>query len=296
MSLGFQNAGCHIIGGIDVNPYAVETHHRNFPECKHKWTAQDIREVTDLSNLGIEPGEIDILIGGPPCQVFSRVGIGKMKQLKWDIEKDHRNFLYKEYVRFLEYYQPLFFVMENVNNLAKKQKVLREIIAELEGCGYKVDYRVLDSSMFGVPQRRLRVFIVGAHERTDCDIEDAAFGVPVFPIQDNRKTVSVGEAISDLPELQPIKIPLKPKSTGPRQTDRPVTYRCNPESSYQEKMRERNGETVWNHLCRAHNEKDLEIFGMLQQGGKYKDLPEEVMRYRVDILDECGSFPVKAAA
>ena len=80
MSLGFQNVGCEILGGIDNNPHAVITHNINFPNCRLKIKAQDIRAI-NLKNIKIKPGEVDILIGGPPCQVFSVVGIGKMKNL-----------------------------------------------------------------------------------------------------------------------------------------------------------------------------------------------------------------------
>jgi DNA (cytosine-5)-methyltransferase 1 len=128
MSLGFQNAGCNILGGIDNNPHAVRTHQRNFPNSILRLAERDISSI-DLRKLPIKPNEVDILIGGPPCQVFSRVGIGKMKSLGKQIEEDIRNFLYKDFVRCLHYYKPLFFVMENVDYLLKKitlfQKYLR---------------------------------------------------------------------------------------------------------------------------------------------------------------------------
>lgn len=279
MSLGFQRAGCTILGGIDQNHYAVKTHHQNFPKSKLKIEATDIRQLMNLEALKIKPGEVDILIGGPPCQVFSRVGIGKMKHhLKRDVENDPRNFLYKEYARFVEYYKPLFFVMENVDNLANKKEVLSSIIDSFSRCGYKVGHDVLDASKFGVPQRRLRIFLVGV--RSDLDLE------PVFPKQTSRRLTTVGEAISDLPVLEPIAMPLRAKSSGPKQVDRELSYRCEPESGYQKIMRRYNGDRVCNHLCRAHNYEDLKIFGMLRQGDKYRDIPEEYMRYRVDIFDD----------
>lgn len=279
MSLGFQRAGCKILGGIDQNHYAVATHHQNFPKCRLKLEATDIRELTDLSVLGIKPGEVDILIGGPPCQVFSRVGLGKMKHdLKRNVEQDPRNFLYREYVRFVKYYKPLFFVMENVDNLANKKETLTTILDDLTRCGYTVDYDVLDSSRFGVPQQRLRIFIVGVRSDLGWD--------PIFPKTRCASPISVGEAISDLLELEPVAMPLKVKSSGPIQKDRELPYRCNPESAYQRKMRRYNGDQVRNHLCRAHNYEDLKIFGLMKQGWKYRDIPKEYMRYRVDIFDD----------
>jgi len=286
MSLGFQNAGCQILGGIDQGRCAIDTHHRNFPAAKLKLEPQDIRDLLKLEHLGLNPSEVDILVGGLPCQVFSRVGIGKMRKLGRDIEADHRNFLYEEFVRFVAYYKPLCFVMENVDNLANKEETLAKISMDFsfnqykDYPGYKVDYQVLDASEFGVPQKRMRLFIIGI--RSDLEVD------PPFPTQRAKHTVSVGEAIYDLPDLEPFVMPLKTKSSRPRQKDAECPYKCSPQSPYQKKMRRRKkeGEGVWNHLCRSHNDKDILIFKVLDQGGKYRDIPEEMMRYRVDIFDD----------
>jgi DNA (cytosine-5)-methyltransferase 1 len=286
MSLGFKNAGCTVLGGIDQNCHAINTHHQNFPLTKLKLPPQDIRDLKNLDKLGLNPNEVDVLVGGPPCQVFSRVGIGKMRKLGRDIDSDHRNFLYKEFVRFVAYYKPLCFVMENVDNLANKEEALAKIYKDFSSNrrkgypGYNVDYRVLDASKFGVPQKRMRLFIVGI--RSDLGIE------PPFPSKQVKKAISVGDAIYDLPELEPLVRPLAIKASGPKQKDIKHAYKCSPQSPYQKKMRRRkkDGEGVWNHLCRSHNDKDILIFKTLAQGGKYKDLPKEMMRYRVDIFDD----------
>jgi DNA (cytosine-5)-methyltransferase 1 len=286
MSLGFKKAGCKILGGLDHNRHAMNTHHQNFPSAKVKLPPQDIRYIHALDTLGLDSREVDILVGGPPCQVFSRVGIGKMRKLGKDIESDHRNFLYKEFARFIAYYKPLCFVMENVDNLAKKEAILTKITKDFSEnrCedypGYKVDYQILDASEFGVPQKRKRLFIIGI--RSDLEIE------PPFPSKRVKQPVSVGESISDLPDLDPFVMPLKSKSSGPKQRDIERIYKFSPQSTYQEKMRrhQKQHQGVWNHLCRAHNEKDILIFKTLTQGGKYRDLPKEMMRYRADIFDD----------
>lgn len=296
MSLGFQNAGCQILGGIDNNPHAIRTHHRNFPNCKLELDAQDVRNV-DFLELPIKPGEVDILIGGPPCQGFSVVGIGKMKSLERQrgndpelkVRNDPRNFLYKIFIDFLNYYQPIFFVIENVNTL-KSNKIFPTIIRELENGlpvhqhdypGYDLfEPRVLIASDYGVPQLRKRLFIVGKRKNTNLSFE--------FPQRNIVCPISVGDAIGDLPELKPVSMALRSKISGPKQVDVEMPYNCPPQSEYQEKMRIRKqqGEGVMNHICRAHNEKDLAIFEMLTQGGKYRDLPESVRRYRSDIFND----------
>ncbi|MHC5819942.1 MAG: DNA cytosine methyltransferase [Nostoc sp.] len=306
MSLGFQNAGCEILGGIDKNLYAIKTHHRNFPNCRFKFNAIEVESISDFSKLKIAPGEVDILIGGPPCQVFSVVGIGKMKSLDKDIQKDSRNFMYKHFVNFINYYQPPFFVMENVDNLVKKtifSEILRELksgLAEHKSTypGYKIFYEVLSASDYGVPQCRKRLFIVGV--RQDLTLSFDFYMLKKSPV------VSVEEAISDLIPLHPLSrytplislyvryLSLKGKIVGlagEKQKDNRKPYLYSPQSEYQKKMRkslttEEELEGVWNHICRSHNPVDLVCFAMIPPGGKYTDLPESMRRYRWDIFDD----------
>jgi DNA (cytosine-5)-methyltransferase 1 len=278
MSLGFKNAGCQILGGIDSNQYAIKTHHHNFPLSKLKLPNQDIKELQDLAQLDLKPGEIDIIVGGPPCQGFSIAGIAKMQALGRDLKSDYRNSLYKEFVRFVDHYKPLCFVMENVDNLANKSEIIEQIQNDFSSTGYKVDYKVLNACDFGVPQKRKRVFIIGI--RCDLNVE------PIFPDINQNDFVSVGEAILDLPDLEPVINRLGAKTNNQKPSDQTRKYRCPPQLKYQEKMRKNKTDEdgVLNHICRSHNDKDIEIFKILKQGGKYKDLPQEMMRYRSDIF------------
>ena len=279
MSLGFQNAGCEILGGIDKNPHAIRTHHKNFPNCKLMRDSQSIESITDLSRLELEHGEIDILIGGPPCQVFSVVGKGKMKSLGKHIESDARNFLYEEFIRLVQYYKPLFFVIENVNYLLNHW-IFSTLIKDLENGlirknpdypGYNLSHQILTASDYGVPQIRKRLFIVGRRKDTNLTFE--------FPDVNTSSPVSVGEAIGDLPELEPVSLPLKRKSTAPKQIDFPKAYNFSPKSEYQELMRIKSDDMVMNHMCRSHNDQDLHIFSIMPQGGIYKNIPDELKRY-----------------
>ena len=123
--------------------------------------------------------------------------------------------------------------------------------------GYKVQYKVLNAADFGVPQKRKRLFIIGI--RSDLGIE------PPFPDRHGVLPISVGEAIHDLPELEPIVRALGIKAHGSKQKDLECGYKFSPQSDYQEKMRKqkKEGEGVWNHLCRSHNDKDIAIFEFL---------------------------------
>jgi DNA (cytosine-5)-methyltransferase 1 len=288
MSLGFQNAGCKILGGIDNNPHAVRTHHKNFANCLTKAEPTDITAL-DLLELPIKPGEVDILIGGPPCQVFSLVGMAKMRSLGRNVETDPRNKLYKYLINFIDYYKPLFFAIENVNTLRNKA-IFNQIVRDLEKGlpehktsypGYEVYERILVASDYGVPQVRKRLFIVGVRQDLDLEFE--------FPKANTPHPISVGEAIGDLPELEAQVRPLKKRNFSlPKHIDLELPYSCPPKYDYQKKMRSKkqDGEGVWNHICRSHNEKDLEIFEMFPQGGRYKDLPAPLKRYGHDTFED----------
>jgi DNA (cytosine-5)-methyltransferase 1 len=288
LSLGFQNAGCKILGGIEINPHAVRTHHKNFPATTLDLPATDITQL-DFSQLDLEPGEIDILIGSPPCQVFSAVGIGKMRHLGRTPEQDLRSLLYLHFVRFLNYFRPHFFVMENVNTL-KNKPIFSSMCEELSNGtreikkgypGYDIEYQILLSADYGVPQLRKRLFVIGKRKETNFKL--------IFPDKISiSEYVSVGQAISDLPALDPICMPLGNRSGRAKQVDSERHYVCEPSNPYQKKMRKakKKDQGVINHICRSHNELDLHIFGVMKQGDLYRDIPDEFKRYRSDIFED----------
>ena len=288
LSLGFQNAGCQIVGGIEINPHAARTHHKNFPDTILNLPATDITQL-DFNQLDLEPGDIDILIGSPPCQVFSAVGIGKMRHLGRTPEQDLRSLLYLHFVRFLNYFRPHFFVMENVNPL-KNKPIFSSMCEELSNGtreikkgypGYEIEYQILLSADYGVPQLRKRLFVIGKRRDTNFKL--------VFPDKiSSSEYVSVGQAISDLPDLEPISMPLGNRSGRPKQIDIEKPYICKPSNSYQEKMRQskQKNEGILNHICRSHNDLDLQIFGVMKQGDLYRDIPDEFKRYRSDIFED----------
>lgn len=293
LSLGFQRAGCKILGGIDLEKWPVETHHRNFPDCQVKLDPVDI-SIVEPASLGLPQDGVDILIGGPPCQGFSQVGRAKIRSLGQHVEKRRKNRLYRQFIRFLDHFQPLYFVIENVNGMSGVgnrrvfNDALRELSGGLDGTGYRngiryeVSHRVLRASAYGVPQHRYRLFIIG--RRSDCPDLKVTFPDPL-----DSEPVTLHDAISDLRCLRaPVLVPKIKGSLsngGVIQENKIKTYWHEPRNPYQELIRD--GQTaVFNHQCRGHNKKDLEIFALLKQGQKYKDLPQELMRYRADIFDD----------
>lgn len=186
-SAGFDSAGFNNLLAIDINPSFCGTYRANFPE--HLLLETDISEVTsDLLFDLLNDKNVDVVIGGPPCQGFSMAGnIGRKFQ------DDPRNRLYKEFVRIVSLINPKVFVMENVARLYNHNKGLTkaEIITDFEDHGYKVECKVLNSVDYGVPQNRRRVIFIGTKSESEIEFPKKSPGVPI----------SVKEALEGLPLL-----------------------------------------------------------------------------------------------
>ncbi len=158
-SLGYSMAGFRELLAVEWDDNAVETFKLNFPDVPvyhgdiAKLSVEECLKIT-----GLQPGELDVLDGSPPCQGFSTAGKRKME--------DGRNSLFKEYVRLLRGLQPKALVMENVSGLVKgKMKLIfAEILRELKASGYHVSARLMNAMYFGVPQSRERMIFIGVRE------------------------------------------------------------------------------------------------------------------------------------
>lgn len=169
MSLGFVRAGAKPVFAVEHDRAAANTYRTNFGD--HVF-AGDIAEVTDFPAA-------DLIIGGPPCQGFSQLGTRD--------HEDPRNLLWQHYLRAVESVRPVAFVMENVPQLLKSAH-FEEFKSATEGLGYEVTETVLDASLYGVPQRRKRAFVIGSL------VERINAPAP----SEKRRTVR--DAIGDLPE------------------------------------------------------------------------------------------------
>jgi DNA (cytosine-5)-methyltransferase 1 len=170
LALGFKQAGFLIKGFIEIEPAARSTFKRNFPEAD--CLAHDILEFDAAAPYGSD-GEVDVLIGGPPCQGFSLAG-------KRD-PKDHRNQLFREYARIASLLNPKLILMENVRLLMSMRDhngefVIDQIRKSLRLVGYSTAVWVVNAQDFGIPQSRERVFVVGV--RDDLDVNPELFGRP----------------------------------------------------------------------------------------------------------------------
>ncbi len=150
MDLGFQKAGFTIVAANEIDTHTLPTYHANFPNVK--LIEKDIREI-DESEF---PDDIVGIIGGPPCQSWSKAGARR------GIE-DARGQLFYEYIRILKAKKPLFFIAENVKGMLSQphSAAVSEFMQLFEAVGYNVALQLLNANDYGVPQKRMRCFYVG---------------------------------------------------------------------------------------------------------------------------------------
>jgi DNA (cytosine-5)-methyltransferase 1 len=171
LSLGFQAAGFEVRAAVEFDIEAARSHGLNFhagaPEHSQ---ARDIitthpEDLTAELDLGPVDMAVDVVVGGPPCQAFARVGRSKLREIEAHPEAfkhDPRARLYQEYLRYVDAFQPLVVLMENVPDVLNHggQNIAEEICEVLEEKGYSCGYTLLNAAYYGVPQTRERMFLI----------------------------------------------------------------------------------------------------------------------------------------
>ena len=247
ISLGFKSAGFNISGGVDIDQDSIKTFKKNFP--KSKAVCKSLLEYSDdkiLEDFGKK--NINIIVGGPPCQGFSSAN-------RWNKEnEDPRNKLFFEYLRFVELLKPKAVVIENVRGiLTRDGGFAKERIEKLlKNLGYTVDCKVLNASDFGVPQNRLRAFFVAIRNDYNKTFD--------FEQLNQKPKVTVKEAIGELYDLD--KNP-KNKLTA------------KPENKYLKYLRKENQE-IHNHEIKYPAQLTQERISHVPQGGNWANIPPEL--------------------
>jgi DNA (cytosine-5)-methyltransferase 1 len=275
-SEGFRRAGYKIVFGFDKCPQAIETFKYNF---KTNGLSGDITQYTPkklLETAGLDPQDIDIVVGGPPCQGFSVAGMMKIN--------DKRNFLYQDYIRFIKYVKPKLFVMENVPTILSHDNgsIIQDIEKRFRKIGYSPKKQKLNAANFGVPQTRERLFIAGSQD-----------GNPAFPPQpsydlpkkkkngiteiDSGNFVTVEDAISDL---------FLHESFGAEEMD----YLSKPKSNYQIE-RQKGSLKLYNHRGSHHTPTVIDRFSRFKEGDKISDLPKKYKTNKIVVKRLVHSLP-----
>ena len=241
MGLGLETAGFDVLYANDISKDATDTYrsnlHAGIVECR------DVAMVDPQEVMARIGRNVDMIVAGTPCQGFSTLG-------RRD-PADPRNSLFEHLVRFLDAFRPKAFLMENVAgmlNMRGGQDYAR-ICDSLENAGYSVAPMKLSASEYGIPQNRVRVFLVGTH----VDVPSVVIHEPAA----RRTTVS--EAISDLDFL------------GPGEASE--TYAKPPASAYQKKMRA-GCNVLFNHEAPRHSQKIIDRFAAIHAGMSWRKNPE----------------------
>ena len=175
LSLGFQRAGFTIEGAMEIDALASRTHAMNFHRERRDQielharprdiTQEEPEEVAAELGLGSVSDAVDVLVGGPPCQAYARVGRAKLREVADHPEAfrvDPRGNLYLRYLDYVRAFRPLGLLIENVPDILHyaHHNIAQEIVDTLDGYGYDAKYSLINSAFHGVPQMRDRVFLL----------------------------------------------------------------------------------------------------------------------------------------
>ena len=192
LSLGLIRSGFSILAAFDNDPNCVETLRMNRAYFDHPIEEAEVDRMLNgalIETAGVRPGELDLLAGGPPCQGFSLQRIGE--------DKDSRNDLLFKFMELVRELTPKFFLIENVKGLAGRRgrSYLKAVLEEASLLGYFPHVAILDAQDFSVPQRRMRVFVVGEMLRKG-SAPRYSFPLPTTP---PGSRITVRDAIGHLP-------------------------------------------------------------------------------------------------
>jgi DNA (cytosine-5)-methyltransferase 1 len=318
MSLGFALAGYNLIGGVENDPLAIQSYALNFHSqdgdemYKSRSSARDIT-TTHPETLMREWGysdpvnTVDILIGGPPCPAFARVGRAKLREISQHpqaFQLDPRSQLYVPYIEYIKCLRPLVVLMENVPDILNYggHNLGEEISEILEELGYVCNYTLLNSANYGVPQLRERFFLVGVHTEINHRFE---FPTPTNLVDFPRgyygsRQVALKHVIQNLNESHYVPTPAAPLTAGSpitveeaikdlpiitghldgtmkrgaRRFDKAIPYRTDINiSSYIESMRCWSGFEsqgfIYDHVIRSISNRDYRLFRKMSPGDDY---------------------------
>ncbi len=185
LSFAVQQIGYDLVGALEIDKNSCITFENNIKNCK--LVNADILELTPeefLAKIGANPGDIDLVVGGPPCQGFSSL------RTTTKTENDPRNELIIEYFNYIDFIKPRAFLVENVPGMLweRNKKYLEKFYQLAEENGYTLyEPCKLDAKYFGVPQTRKRVFILGVLDGTPT----GAFQWPLDPTHDAPDSIEV---------------------------------------------------------------------------------------------------------
>lgn len=251
LSYGFESAGFNIIAGVDSERAFKHTYESNHEDSE--FLEADLHEISGqkiLDEIELRADDVDVVIGGPPCQGFSLAQANPNPG-------DQRNFLVTRYIKAVYEIEPDWFLMENVPQIATMEDggVREYIISQFEKIDYSVSFKELNSVEFGVPQKRRRAFFIGSKNGEFAFPEGThrqSASQTTLGTSNTNPPVTIQDAFSDLPDLNP--------------GEKKKQYATNPKSEYQALMR--SNEKLRNHKAPNHGEQVVERIKKATEGEK----------------------------
>lgn len=254
LSEGFRQAGYSVVAGSDYDHAAGRTFTATHPEATFfEGRIQDLAVSDILTATGLKKGELEVLVGGPPCQGYSVYNHGRGVD-------DPRAGLFREYLRVVAGLMPKWLVMENVSGLTSiaNGAIIREIEEGMNALGYKVKWQVLKAELYGVPQERRRIVFIANRIGAPISHPAPTHGPGLKPF------VTIWDAISDLPKLD----------NGDTQGS--FEYYGRPANEYQSMLR-RGSSILTNHSASRLSRVNMERMAHIPAGGSWRDIPFELL-------------------
>jgi DNA (cytosine-5)-methyltransferase 1 len=262
-SLGMERAGFECLAALDFNTEAIATFRMNFQDVPNV-LEKDLTQFppSELEKL-IGTNRVDVIVGGPPCQGFSNArkvdGANHGDRLK----EDARRYLFREYLRYVDHFQPRVFVMENVLGIqtAAGGQYFTAVQREARGLGYRVVAQVADAFTLGIPQKRKRQLIIGV--RSDIP---GFFPPEISPAPRAVPGITLGPAIGDLPPLAAGQGEEYSEYDRVRRR-RHLARWGRPARKYLYRVLQvAEANMISAHRARPHNDRDLRDFARLHEG------------------------------
>lgn len=259
LSLGFTQEGFVTSLANDIQDCCVDTYAHNHPETpRDHIVLGDIKDVVKNLDKLLAGRNVDIVVGGPPCQGFSMANRQRLID-------DPRNHLYKSYVEVVKKVHPKFFVMENVKGMLSVAEQVKE---DFRAIGYSVECHILNAKNFGVPQNRERLIYIG-----NClGVDNEQIFNEIFALSENIPEHNLGDALFALRELEASRVKSSTESgsieSGYKIEKNNITE-TNDYISYINQDRVVN--VVSNHKARYNNDRDIEIYGRMEPGDRSDD-------------------------
>jgi DNA (cytosine-5)-methyltransferase 1 len=271
LSLGLSNAGFKPLLVNEIDPRLLETYFFNHELGLDSYYCDDIKNLVEGNVLNDSLfSDLDLVVGGPPCQGFSMAN-------RQRILDDPRNVLYKQFLKLLARTRPKFFVMENVKGMMKKSNEIINDFKTLLGSDYSLRVTLLNAKDFGIPQNRERVFVIGTRlQHVDMDVVLKEIDTHRF----KSTQYLLKDALFGLPELKS----KKERNKSHKENDH-IGFKFTQEKNTIENdfLKFIGGQSTYlsNHTNRFNNERDIEIFNRLPQGGNsLHSCIEDIMPYR----------------